>query len=133
MLQIHLKIVLSFSDKDLLQPKCHDRVVVGIGFYKSLLDDFIRGNLEVGQMEMLIKERNRVVELFDVLQKHDLIDNIVPKPAKANVKANIVLIQIMEWRKQEINAFNKRIKQLRDAASFLKNIPCGNDIIYRLS
>ena len=123
--------LLLFTDEEILQATCHDRVKLGISFFSSFLDGFILGNLSVGDMVMLIKERNRVVELFCVLQKRDLIDcSIVPKPTKADVKASVVLIQIMEWRRQEINAFNKRIKQLKDAVCFLENIPRGNDIMY---
>ena len=99
---------------------------MGITLFTSLLEGLVQGTLQIEQVEMLILERNRVVELFGVLMKQKLIDDGIVPTSKENQKPELALIQIIKWRKEEITTFNHRVKQLKDAASFLCDIPGGN-------
>ena len=80
-------------------------------------------------MEILIQQSNRVVDLFSALRRHALLDStMVPDLTNPNVTAEMVL-QTLQLREQEISAFKNRIAQLKDATTFLEDIPNGNDDI----
>ena len=112
-----------FPDTKIRTGNCHRHVRCGVDAFLNFIGGLVHGDIPVSNVEMLLKYKDNVMELFCTLERYNLVpQSVLPS---SGMKKDKLLGQIMKWRDSELNAFRREIKQMLDATSFLDIIPRG--------
>jgi len=111
---------------NILSEICQESITVALSLFDSVIDRLLNGSITISLLNIICGEEKSFLELFKLIEKNTQSGATnVPESGLRDVDKSGVLLKVINWRRKEVEGFEKITELARHFGNMCTNIMSG--------